>query len=281
MKRKVLICWLIAGVLLGCKQVKPTVFDNPEDEETEEEMVDEQTAEEERDDLISEEPMPLAAEELFDDFLFNFASNKHLQVERIHFPLIVKSEAKNDTIGLDEWQMDHFFMHNEEYTLIFNNEQDMELVKDTSVNEAIVEKIFLDQSFVRQYLFSRHQGHWMLNEVHHQTLSHNPNAAFLSFYRQFVTDSTFQKKSLSSEIEFCGSDPDDEMEQMEGVITPDFWDAFAPELPHGTIYNIVYGRHSSDSDERIFVLRGIANGLEVEMTFHCANGHWLLKKLRE
>ena len=54
MKRKVLLCWLIAGVLLGCKQVKPTVFDNPEDEETEEEMVDEQTAEEERDDLISE-----------------------------------------------------------------------------------------------------------------------------------------------------------------------------------------------------------------------------------
>lgn len=281
MKRNLVLCWLIACLLLGCKQVKAPIFDDPADEEIEEEQVEEQTPQEMMDELISETPMPKAADELFDDFFFNFASNKHLQAARIHFPLLIKSEAKTDTIERHDWQMDHFFMHNEEYTLIFNSEEEMELVKDTSVNEAIVEKIFLDQSFVRQYLFRRHQGQWMLDEIHHQTLSRNPNAAFLAFYRQFVTDTTFQKKSLSNEIEFTGTDPEDEMEQLEGVITPDFWDAFAPELPHGTIYNIVYGPHQASSDEKIFVLRGIANGLEVEMTFRIANGHWHLKKLRE
>jgi hypothetical protein len=68
---------------------------------------------------------------------------------------------------------------------------------------------------------------------------------------------------------------------MEGVITPDFWEAFAPELPHGTIYNIVYGHPHSHSNTKIFVLRGIANGLEVEMTFHREHNQWRLTKLSE
>ena len=36
--------------------------------------------------LIEETPMPKAADELFDDFLFNFAASRKLQMERIHFP---------------------------------------------------------------------------------------------------------------------------------------------------------------------------------------------------
>ena len=108
----------------------------------------------------------------------------------------------------------------------------------------------------------------MLDGMRKQTMSHNPNASFLSFYRRFATDSVFRQQSLSEEIHFVGPDPDNDLEVMEGVITPDFWEAFAPELPHGTIYNIVYGHHHSHSNTKIFVLRGIANGMEVEMTFH-------------
>lgn len=39
--------------------------------------------------LITEQPMPKAADELFDDFIFNFAANKKLQMKRIKFPLKV------------------------------------------------------------------------------------------------------------------------------------------------------------------------------------------------
>lgn len=279
--RFLVVCCLLAGVILGCKQSRPPVEDVSSSVEESSEMSDEQTEEEEIDELISEEPMPLSAEELFDDFFFNFASNKKLQIERIRFPLVMSSEAKSDTLDRSEWQTDHFFMHEEEYTLIFDDEAQMEQVKDTAIEHVVVEKIFLDQGFVNQYLFGREDGRWMLDSVHRQTLSLNPNASFLSFYRRFVTDSVYQQKSLNHEIKFIGPDPDDDFKQMEGVITPDFWEAFAPEMPQSVIYNIVYSHQNAESNKKIFVLRGIANGLEVEMTFRRDNGLWKLTKLIE
>lgn len=277
---------LIIGIMLvliltGCKDLKPQNADDSVLEEDSLEVADSLTEEESMDELISEEPMPVSAEELFDDFLFNFASNKRLQMERVKFPIIVSSEAKADTLEKNDWQMEHFFMHHGEYTLIFDSEAQMEAVKDTSVNHAIVEKIFMDQGFVCQYQFDRKNGRWMLDRMNKQTMSHNPNASFLSFYRRFATDSVFRQQSLAQEIAFSGPDPDDDFDQMEGVITPDFWEAFAPELPHGTIYNIVYGHPHSHSNTKIFVLRGIANGLEVEMTFHREHNQWRLTKLSE
>ena len=68
---------------------------------------------------------------------------------------------------------------------------------------------------------------------------------------------------------------------MEGIITPDTWAAFAPELPSPMIYNIVYGEPKASEHQKIFVLRGIANGLEVQMTFRQSAGRWRLAKLTE
>ena len=66
---------------------------------------------------------------------------------------------------------------------------------------------------------------------------------------------------------------------MEGVITPDTWEAFAPKLPKKMIYNIIYGEPRKEGNTKLFVLRGIANGMELEMTFHRTNGNWRLTKL--
>ena len=45
------------------------------------------------------------------------------------------------------------------------------------------------------------------------------------------------------------------------------------------IYNIVYGQPKEKSHSKIFVMRGIANGLELEMTFRQHDGRWQLVKL--
>ena len=45
--------------------------------------------------LLSEQPMPKAADELFDDFFFNFSANKKLQRKRISFPLPVMKMGKS------------------------------------------------------------------------------------------------------------------------------------------------------------------------------------------
>ena len=253
-------------------KVSDNMSANEADEETDEDIMDM---------LLGEEPVPVSVDELFDDFIFNFASSRQLQLERIAFPLTINSGSRKDTVNREDWKMEHFFMNDGEYTLLFDSHEQMENLKDTTLNEAVVEKIFLEEEFIRQYVFSRHDGKWMLCEVRNQTLPRNPNASFIDFYHHFVTDSAFQHESLSEEIDFVGPDPDNDFSQMEGVITPDSWDAFSPELPQGMLFNIVYGRQDSTSNEKIFVLRGIANGQELELTFHRKNDRWRLTKLME
>ena len=132
-----------------------------------------------------------------------------------------------------------------------------------------------------QYLFRRIKGAWMLLEVKTEPIASNRNASFLEFYHQFVTDSVYQIESLGETVTFVGPDPDDDFAQMEGILTPDTWPAFAPEMPDRMIYNVVYGKQEEDSDQKIFVMRGIANGMELEMTFRRVGGHWKLVKMRE
>ncbi|OYP65382.1 DUF4348 domain-containing protein [Prevotella sp. P2-180] len=231
--------------------------------------------------IIAETPMPKAADELFDDFFFNFAANKKLQIERTQFPLPVEKAGKTDTIGKKQWKTDRFFMRQGYYTLIFDNFRQMNVVKDTSVNKVVVEKIYFNIKTVKSYNFNRVNGLWKLTSINYKGIHENRNASFLKFYHQFVTDSTFQAESISNPMEFIGPDPDDDFSQMEGLITPETWPAFAPELPNNMIYNIIYGEDSKPGLQRIFVIRGIANGLEMELTFKRKKSKWMLTKLSE
>ena len=231
--------------------------------------------------IIAETPMPKAADALFDAFFFNFAANKKLQIERTQFPLPVEKAGKTDTIGKKQWKTDRFFMRQGYYTLIFDNFRQMNVVKDTSVNKVVVEKIYFNIKTVKSYNFNRVNGLWKLTSINYKGIHENRNASFLKFYHQFVTDSTFQAESISNPMEFIGPDPDDDFSQMEGLITPETWPAFAPELPNNMIYNIIYGEDSKPGLQRIFVIRGIANGLEMELTFKRKKSKWMLTKLSE
>ena len=80
-------------------------------------------------------------------------------------------------------------------------------------------------------------------------------------------------------VKFVGPDPDDDFNMMEGIITPDTWEAFAPQLPSKVLYNIIYGQPEPVGNEIIFILRGIANGQEMELRFKKVSNRWLLMKM--
>lgn len=230
--------------------------------------------------LIEETPMPKAADELFDDFVFNFAANRKLQMKRVHFPLPVYHNDKLvKSIGKRAWKMEHFFMHQDYYTLIFDNQKQMNLVKDTAINHVVVEKVFYAKKTVQQFLFNRINGEWMMTSINYKPIYSNMNASFLKFYGHFATDSTFQAEHLHNPVKFVGPDPDDDFSTMSGDIEPETWPAFAPQLPHGMIYNIIYGQKYAESNQKIFVIRGIANGMETILTFKRIHGKWMLIKL--
>ncbi len=228
---------------------------------------------------IESEAMPVGADELFDDFFFNYASSLRQQQQRTAFPLPVVEGDSCQLIAKKEWRMEPFFMKDDAYTLFFDSPEQMNLVTDTTLMLATVERFMIDQNEVEQFVFSRKDGSWMLHEIRYQPLAKNPNAQFLKFYERFVTDSLFQHQSLARQIQFSGPDPDDDFSRIDGVITPEFWEAFRPELPHNKLYNIVYGHQNPAAIQKIFLLRGISNGLEVEITFRLKKGRWKLTKL--
>jgi hypothetical protein len=230
--------------------------------------------------LIEETPMPKAADELFDDFLFNFAASRKLQMERIHFPLAVyRNDKLKKHIAKRRWKMEHFFMRQDYYTLIFDNRKQMNLMKDTTIDHVVIEKVFYSRKVVQQFLFNRINGQWMMTSINYKPMYQNMNASFLKFYGSFATDTAFQSRHLHNPVKFTGPDPDDDFSTMTGEIEPETWPAFAPQLPHGMIYNIIYGQKYTESSQKIFVIRGIANGMETRLTFKRIGGRWQLMKL--
>ena len=237
------------------------------------------TAQDTLDDVISSTPMPKAADELFDDFIFNFAANRKLQKKRIKFPLPVYTGKKLTYIQPKQWKMEHFFMRQDFYTVIFDNLKQMNLVKDTSIDNVVIEKIYLPKRNVKQYYFKRINGQWMMTAMNVNAIYQNANYSFLNFYREFASDTAFQIRHINNPLNFTGPDPDDDFSNMSGVLAPEQWPSFAPQLPSRMIYNIIYGQKYTQSNQKIFCIRGIANGLEQELTFRKKHGKWMLVKL--
>ena len=275
MKRYLIVLVLCVGVMFSCGGNKTT--GGQEDVSTD--SIDTTLVNDSADVSAMETPLPKSADELFDDFFFNFVANRSLQLSRIHFPLPEWRDGKAVMKQKSEWKMDRFFMNQGYYTLIFDNRQQMNLLKDTAVAHVVVEKIYLDKKWVKQYEFERENGLWMLQCVKCKSSWETMNASFIEFYHKFATDTLFQLESLNDPVAFTGPDPDDDFKQMDGVITPDTWLAFSPELPGKMIYNIVYGQNYKESDRKIFLIRGISNGLEIEMVFKKLNRQWKLVKL--
>ena len=283
MMRKLILSFIVVMIICvavfsttGCTDKKSTSADsavvNTKDADS--------TSADTLNNIISDTPMPKAADELFDDFFFNFAANRKLQRKRIHYPLPIYRDGKvKKYIQKGQWKIDNFFMRQDFYTLIFDNIQQMQVVKDTSIDHVVVEKVYFKKQLVKQYLFNRINGQWMMTSINYQPLYQNMNASFLKFYQNFVTDSAYQVHSVNDPLMFTGPDPDDDFGTMTGTLAPEQWPSFAPQLPSGLIYNIIYGQKYAESNQKIFVVRGIANGLETELTFKKRGGKWKLTKL--
>ncbi|MBO4849706.1 MAG: DUF4348 domain-containing protein [Prevotella sp.] len=282
-----LACFVIS-MAIGCKDKKPeveppvVVVDTVEVVDTVPQVVIDTIPENARDSLISSTPVPKAADELFDDFLFLFTANKKLQYERVDFPLPVYNGDSRTAIEKKNWKMERFFSQQEFYTLILDDESQLELPKDTTIDSVVIEKILLKAKTVEQHSFSRNDGQWRLKSISRNTLAQNQNKSFLAFYERFATDTVFQQQSIHDPVKAVLPDPDDDYDMVEGEFHPDQWEEFKPYiLPNDTIYNVIYGQKYRRSKQKLFIIRGLSNGFETEMTFKQVDGKWMLVKIVE
>lgn len=223
------------------------------------------------------QPLPRNVDELFDDFIFNFAHNKRLQLERIQFPLTVtEADGERRTITRKQWKHEYLFMQQDFYTVLFNDANQMEFEKSTDREEVQVEWIGLEEHTVKSCHFRRLSGLWMLVDERMHTFDGYDIADFLRFYGRFATDSVFQRESLARPLHYVTADPDDDFDTIEGTLDADQWFAFRPQMPAGTITNIRYGQAYSDPNRMLLLKSGISNGLVDIFTFRKIGGRWRL-----
>lgn len=233
-------------------------------------------------DLVADAPLPKAVDELFDDFFFNFAGNRRMQMSRIVFPLPVHADGRTTMLQRRQWQRSYFFMSDGYYAILMDDIAQDTLSKSTSVGETCVERLDFDSGRAKRYVFRRLDGEWRLTSITHTTLAQHPNASFFQFYKRFATDDDFQTESLGDFVLMTAPDSDDDFSEVTGSISPEQWPAFKPAIiPSGVVYFVDYGQHCSSDERKVLIVRGVANGLNIEMSFERNDGRWCLVKLSE
>ena len=102
MNRLAIAVIAVTALMLSCKgnrteTTAQALADSADTQAVDTEEVDTQEQ------LIIETPMPQAADELFDDFLFNFVANKNLQMERVLFPLTTTRNGDTTQTDRSQW----------------------------------------------------------------------------------------------------------------------------------------------------------------------------------
>ena len=234
---------------------------------------------------VEEEPViPVAADESFADFLYNFALDERLQLRRILFPLPYYMDNQKDSIMKEDWVHDPLFSQQEFYTMLYDNLDDAELEKDTASTSVRIEWIDLKQKKMKRYYFERLYGWWKLEAIDDATMPKEDNGQedFYEFYERFANDSLFQAERVADPLPFVAPDPDDEFQILETTIQKAQWFTFQPKLPNEFLTNVNYGqRLNLNSRTRIIELRGFGNGFSNTLYFRCRNGEWRLTRFED
>lgn len=274
MKKIILAIFLLVLVMAcgGYKENSPIQEESPTDSLTVE-VADSTAADTDAEE--EEETPPRAVDELFDDFIYAFMEKQHFQKARIKFPLQYIIEGKDSLIQKKNWTFSRLYADLDIYTMIFYNANEAGIEKDTSVNQVIVDCIDLTNEKVKQYTFKRNNAHWQLALLKEHNIDMSVDNNFYRFYKEFVTDSLFQRDHIAESIEFETYD-EDMGEDIEGTLDIEQWYEFKPSLPSDMITNITYGKKPADSSERVLVLSSLSGGMNCKLYFLREAEHWKL-----
>lgn len=218
-------------------------------------------------------------DENFMDFLFSFARSHRLQRERICYPL-AQIQDTGDTLMVKagEWQPDFSFLEQDYYTVLYDDVDQIEELKNSNTDHVLVEAINLTTLGLATFDFERNNGRWNLVGQRNLYVQQSDLSDFLVFYRQFCTDSLFQCGSIVQPLHFSMLDPEDEMTVVEGTIDVEQWSSFCPEVPSGIITNVRSGQTYTNPNRMVLQKCGQGNGLMEVFVFE-KNRHknkWML-----
>ena len=283
MRKLVYIVFMLCVSMMtftGCKNEKPV--QNVDSIDTDSSLVVDTTDSDTMAEIITETPMPKAADQLFDDFFFSFIASPKVQKARIKCPLpvytYVDKQEHITSLKKNQWKMDRFFRKQGYYTLIFDNVKQMDAPKSTKLDTVVVEKIRLGEGAVEQYWFDHQDGKWKMNKIRNISFEDSKNASFLNFLQKFF--SADGAGMIKDPLPYHGADPNGEETNIISTTIPaSDWSTYLPAVPGDVIYNIIYGQKYGEGNFKILDFKGLSNGLETQLIFKRHKGNWKLVKI--
>lgn len=217
------------------------------------------------------------ADNLFDDFLYAFTTDKRFQRQRIMFPLTVTENGKKGLLQAEQWNSNKYFPKTNTYVVLYDNKSHYKIEKDTSLTKASLQWVYLKKKQTMTFDFRKINRCWMLHDVNISSFNAIPNGDFLNFYAKFSTDSLFQSKSIKEPLTFLTTETSTNT-PIEGALAVEQWFAFKPFLPHPDIANVIYGQPSREKLWKVMVIKGASNGSRCILTFRKTKQRWMLVK---
>ena len=222
-----------------------------------------------------EEIPPVAADGLFDDFIYSFMRSKKFQLGRIKFPLRNVVDGKDRPIQKEDWIFDELYAKQDVYTMLFDNDKAISNEKDSAVHKVTVEWVYLVKGRVKQYQFLKENGLWCLVSLDEHSLENNPNNDFFSFYREFSSSEGFQMSHIENPFSFKTYDSDT-FQEIDGLLDVAQWPDFKPEMPSEVITNINYAQRYPKNGRRVLVIASPSAGMSCTLSFEKKKGEWIL-----
>lgn len=231
--------------------------------------------------LFEDEAPPVAADILFSDFFFNFIDDPKFQIQRVVLPLAMRDGDEVHYLGKGEWKAMNHFLDNDYYYVIYERESDLELQKDTSLTQVAIEWYNLADGDVEKCNFDREHGQWRLHDIVRKRIKDTPNAGFLDFYTCFVTDSVFQRKSITEPIKLVLIADDGESDPEERYVDADEWMEMKQDFPleDKMLVNMNYGQTCISQNRKTLMLEGISNGMLTKFRFAKDGDEWRLTEI--
>ena len=210
-------------------------------------------------DLFEEETIPESADELFDDFLYSYISNADFMRRRT-------------ARGVSPLQMPT----DQPLCVIYEREEDLMLSKDTTTVQVKMEQIEWEQDIMHIFTFNKTSGQWLLASIADDEISNTPNADFLVFLRDFLTDSLYRHESLRLPLLMCYNNEEGELDETE--MTADEWAELYSQLPDMSrqIINLDYGQPLFSKNRKSIQLQELSNGLFMKFHFDFTGERWQL-----
>lgn len=231
------------------------------------------------DEAMDEEPLPTNVDETFDEFLFLFNHSNRFQRMRVRFPItMMDAQGTPHELTKRQWEHHSMSLGQDFCTVLWNSQQQMDLSNEV-LERASVEHIYLHSRLVETFDFERDNlsGQWMLAGSRNISFEDYVLAGFLDFYREFSSDSIYQRRHVRDPLNFSMASEDSEDGIIRGTIDVDQWFEFAPEIPSAVLVNINYGQRFENPQRIVMQMRGFSDSMQNLFTFQKdLNGRWKL-----